>query len=106
MQTAYIVHMSEGPSIRRIVETKPTTVKPHDGKELELTIRIWDCDEHFNTKGAPKELTSKSARKSWRRLVRNEPNGEAHYHFNMRKHLMMNYGWRFEIHPELSDPLR
>jgi hypothetical protein len=106
MQTAYIIHMSEGPSIRRIVSTTP--IDDPDESKLKLAISVQDCDEYFRPTGRPVNLTSKAARTSWRkRILKNEPvDGEANYHFNMRHQLGISYTWRYELNATLSDPLR
>src|SRR4051812_35527539 len=107
MQTAYTIHMGEGPSIRRIISTEvqagtvDTTVK--------LNIRSQDCDEYFKPKGEPTVFTSDSVRRSWKRRLRDWSTPieqEAAFHFNMRRQLFNQYNWRFELNGSLSDPLR
>ena len=95
--------MSEGPSIRRTVTSR--VLDEGEGEKLNLEISIQELDENFKPKGAATTFNSSAVRRSWKRRVRNEPQGEATFHFNMRRQLANSYSWRYELHATLSDPL-
>ena len=99
--------MGEGPSIRRIISTKPVEGSNVPGGRLELEVTITDCDEYFQADGPSRTYNSSAVRRSWkRRMFHGEPqDGEAIFHFNMRRQLSNQYGWRFELNSSLSDPL-
>ena len=107
MQTAYVIHMSEGPSIRKIVET--TARPPYDGQEgTPLEIAVTEYDDKWEAKGNPVVLRSTTKRKPWgwiNRLLNQSTDDETLYHENLRRQLNAQYNWRFELYPALSDAL-
>lgn len=100
MQTAFVIHMGDGPSIRKIIRTTA------EGETI--TASIFECDENFTPKGPAATLVSTAKRKPWKKRLfdwSGPDTPEAIYHHNMRRHYQLNYSWRYELNATLSDPL-
>lgn len=106
MQTAYVIHMSEAPSIRKVITTSQVGTFHDD--VTTLSIAVVECDDKWEAKDNPRVLQSTAKRRPWgwlNRVLNKGMDDETLYHQNLRAQLRDQYNWRFELYPALSDPL-